>query len=170
MLNPKIEKALNDQINHEMHSAYNYLAMAAYCEHVNLAGFSQWMLHQRQEELAHAMRLYKYLLDRGGMLDLASVKKPRTDYKTIAELFESALESEKANTAAINNLYSLAIDLKDYATQSALQWFIDEQVEEEKLMSDVLALVKLGGDDKSALLVLNRQLGERRGEGAGATP
>lgn len=162
MLDPKIEAALNNQINHELASAYNYLAMAAHFEHQNLAGMAHWMYQQREEEHEHAMRLVRYVLDRGGRVDLAAIEKPRGEYKTLLRVFEEALEMEQENTRAINDLYSLAIEVKDYATQSNLKWFIDEQVEEEKVMDEVLALVKLSGDDKSALLVLNRQLAERQ--------
>ena len=165
MIEPKLEAAINDQINHEIAAAYNYLAIAAYCESQSLSGFAHWMLIQRDEELQHAMRLYQYLLDRGGTVRLEAIEKPRSDFGSIEQVFSTALSLEKMNTGAINQLYSLALELKDYATQSHLKWFVDEQVEEEKLMEQTLTLVKMIGDDTSALLVLNRQLGER---GAGA--
>ncbi len=161
MLDPKMETALNTQINHEMHSAYEYLAMSAFFEHKNLAGFASWMMQQREEELTHAMRLVKYLLDRGGMLHLAAVAKPRTDYKTNRELFTRAVEIETRNTQSINDIYELAGALKDHATQQHLHWFLDEQVEEEKIMNEVLGLLEIAGDNPSALLGLNRQLAER---------
>lgn len=160
-LNPKIEAALNLQINHEMHSAYDYLAMMSYCEHKNLTGFAKWMQQQREEELVHAMRLVTYLLDRGGKLDLAAVEKPRCEFKSIHDLFARAVEIEQRNTKAINELYTLALELKDFSTQQALHWFLQEQVEEEKLMREVLGLVEIAGDNPSALLGLNRQLGQR---------
>lgn len=161
MLNTRIEQALNKQINHEMNAAYNYLAMAAYFEQMNLNGFSCWMTHQREEELEHAMRLYHFVLDRGGQVDLESVGKPKKDFKSVREVFERSLELEKINTEAIHQLYKLAIELGDYATQSHLQWFIDEQVEEEKIMNEALGLLDLAGEDRSALLALNHQLGQR---------
>ena len=162
MLDAKVEKALNNQINHELASAYNYLAMATHFEHQNLAGLAHWMYQQREEEHEHAMRLVRYVLDRGGRVELAAVEKPKADYGKILQVFQEALEMEKQNTNAINDLYSLAVESKDYATQSNLKWFIDEQVEEEKLIDEILALVTLAGDDKSALLVLNRQMAERQ--------
>ncbi len=165
MLDPKIEKALNNQINHELASAYKYLAMAAHFERQNLSGMAHWMFQQREEEHEHAMRLVRYVLDRGGRVELAAIEKPGADSGTILKVFEEALEMEQENTRAINDLYGLAIEVKDYATQSNLKWFLDEQVEEEKLMDEVVALVKLVGDDKSALLVLNRQLADRQPDG-----
>lgn len=161
MLNTPIEQALNKQINHEMNAAYNYMAMAAYFEQKNLSGFSSWMIHQREEELEHAMRLYQFVLDRGGEVDLEAVDKPKKDFQSVREVFERSLELEQINTEAINQLYKLAVELDDYATQSHLQWFIDEQVEEEKIMNEVLGLLDLAGEDRSALLALNHQLGQR---------
>ena len=151
MLDSKIQDALNRQINHEITAAYNYLAMAAYCEEQRFAGFGNWLRQQRLEELAHAMRLFDYLLSRGGAIELAAVTKPKRDFNSLQELFAEALKQEKINTDAINELYSLAVELKDYTTQSALQWFLDEQVEEEKTMNELLALLRLAGDDQSAI-------------------
>lgn len=161
MLDAKIQTALNRQINHEMTAAYSYLAMAAYCEEQNFSGFGSWLRQQRLEEIAHAMRLFDYLLNRGGNVDLAAIAKPQRDFNDLKELFEKSLRLEKINTDAINDLYGLAVDLKDYTTQSALQWFLDEQVEEEKIMTEIVSLLELAGNDRSALLVLNRQMTER---------
>lgn len=167
MLEAKLEAALNTQINHEIGSAYNYLAMAAHCERQNLSGFASWMMVQRTEELDHAQRLYRYVLDRGGVIDLGAIARPRCDYGSVRDVFNHALEMEQANTAAIHDLYGLAVDARDYATQSHLQWFLDEQVEEEKTMNEVLALVEMAGDEKSAMLVLNSQMAQRNGSGTG---
>lgn len=161
MLDKKIEAAINRQINHELAAAYNYYAMAAYFETLSLSGFADWMVQQRTEELDHAMRLYRYLLDRGGVVDFDAVSKPKATYSSVQDVFETALKQEEDNTAAINQLYKLAVECGDYTTQSALQWFLDEQVEEEKTMGEILDMVKFAGDDRSALLVLNRQVGER---------
>jgi ferritin len=163
-LSKKIEVALNRQINQEMAGAYSYLAMAGFFEAKKLAGFASWMHAQRAEELEHAMRLFRYVLDRGGQIDLASVEKPRHHYTGVREAFETALELEQLNTKGINELYAMAVAENDYATQSHLQWFVDEQVEEEKSVEEVLGLLGVAGDDKSALLVLNRQLAERKQE------
>ena len=164
MLNAKIEKALNRQINQEMAAAYNYYAMAAHFEHQNLAGFAAWMKIQRSEELVHAERLFQYVLDRGGRIDLDAVGKPRMDYKNVLEVFEAALKTERDNTDSINELYTQARELNDYATLSHLQWFLDEQVEEEKTFDEAIALLKMAGDDRSALLMLNEKFGSRAPE------
>lgn len=167
MIDPKIEKALNDQINQEMTAAYNYLAMAAHFDAANLSGFANWMYQQRLEELDHAMRFFHYVIDRGGKIKLQAVENPHKKYSSILDVFKLALKMEQANTASINNLYKLATDLCDYATQSHLKWFIDEQVEEEKSVEEVISLLELSGEDKSALLTLNQQMGTRK---ADATP
>ncbi len=164
MLDKRMQDALNKQINHEMAAAYNYLAMAAHFEARNLSGFATWMHHQRAEELTHAQKLIQYVLDRGGQVELSGIEKPRTDYDSPQAVFAKALELEKLNTRTINELYELALELRDYATQSALKWFIDEQVEEEKSMDEVIALLELARDNPSALLLLNNQLGARQPE------
>ncbi len=161
MLHKKIEEALNKQINHEISAAYSYLAMAAHFEQMSLCGFSSWMLHQRSEELEHAMRLYQYVIDRRGTVELGAIEKPQSTFGSVREVFEKALELESVNTQAINGLYRLAVELKDYATQSHLQWFLDEQVEEEKSMDQIIGLLEIAGDDKSALLALNHQMAAR---------
>lgn len=161
VLDPKIEAALNKQINQEMAAAYNYFAMASYFEHNNLKGFASWMLQQRTEELTHAMRIYDYMHDRGGKVEFAAVEKPVTHFDSVEAVFEKALEQERANTAVINETYGLAVELKDYATQSQMQWFVDEQVEEEATVGEALSMVQLAGENRSALLVLNEQFGTR---------
>jgi ferritin len=162
MLDPKMEEALNRQINQELEAAHNYLAMCAYLDRTNLSGFATWMRIQRDEELEHAGRLVQYVLDRGGRVDLGAIDKPRADFQDVHDVFGKALEMEKSNTASINDLYRLAKDLNDFATQSHLQWFIDEQVEEEKIFDEVRALLEMAGNDKSALLMLNEKLGARK--------
>lgn len=166
MISPEIEQAINDQINQEMTAAYSYLAMAAHFETINLSGFAHWMHQQRLEELDHAMRLFNYLIDRGGDIKLQAIENPHKKYSSILDVFKTALEMEIANTTSINQLYKLATEISDYATQSHLKWFIDEQVEEEKSMEDVIALLELTGDDKSALLTLNQQMGARQDQSA----
>ncbi len=161
MIDIKIDTALNRQINIELASAYNYLAIEAHFALENLGGFAHWMHVQYVEEQAHAMRLFKYLIDRGGSLQLAAVAQPPSKFGTPREVFQKALELERENTKAINELYGLALAQKDYATMNHLNWFLDEQVEEEKIMEEVIGLLDLAGEDRSALLVLNRQMGER---------
>lgn len=160
-LSPNVEKALNQQINQEMAAAYTYLAASAWFDSENLKGFSQWMGIQRREELEHAQRLIDYLHDRGGRLELQAVAKPKGKFDTVMEVFQAALGSEENNTRSIHALYKLAVDENDYATQSFLKWFIDEQVEEERIMNDAIGLLHHAGDDRSALLVLNEQMARR---------
>lgn len=161
MIPSDVQNALAAQINQEFTAAYTYLAMAAWFDRESLDGFARWMQLQHQEENAHGMRLFRYLLDRGGDFELAGIGKPRTEYGSVREVFESALEQERENTRAINNLYELANSANDYATISHLQWFLDEQVEEEKSIEDILALIDRAADDPSALLYLNDKLGGR---------
>jgi len=162
MLSAKIEAALNKQINQEMASAYKYLAMAAYFEQQGLKGFADWMKQQRMEELTHATRLFEYVLDRGGKIDLEAVEKPKAEFASVREVLVQALKQEEANTKGIHELYALAVAAKDYATQMHMQWFVTEQVEEEKTVGDALKLVEIAGDNKSALLVLNDKMAQRQ--------
>jgi ferritin len=163
-LDKQIETALNAQINQEMNAAYNYLASFAWFEEANLEGFAGWMMTQRQEELVHARKLIDYLHDRGGRLKLAAVDRPKAEFAGVKQVFEAALDHERANTESIHKLFALASEKNDYSTQSFLKWFIDEQVEEEKIMHDALGMLEHAGDDRSALLVLNQQFGQRPAE------
>jgi len=169
MLEPKLEKALNQQINKELEAWYTYMAMAAYFDGLHLAGFSAFMDKQSTEEQAHAHRLIRYVLDRGGNIDLQAIPSPPLEYSSIRDAFNASFETEKANTRAFYHLYELAKDVNDYSTVAALQWFLDEQVEEEKVMSEALGLVDFAGDDKSALLALNQQFGGRKAEAEAST-
>jgi len=162
MLHEKIEAALNRQINQELAAAHQYLAMALYFDETDLPGFASWMRQQRSEELAHADRLIDYVIDRGAHVDLASVAAPKATFGSTVEIFEDALAAEQANTAGINAVYAVAREHDDFATQSRLSWFLDEQVEEEKSMSELLSLVRMAKDDAGALLLLNGQLAARK--------
>jgi len=161
MIKQEIEDAVNRQINKEFSAAYVYLGMAAYFETINLAGFSHWCVMQHQEEILHAMRLYRYLQDRGGKVVLEAIEKPRQDYQSPQEVFQTSLSQEQENTRAIDDLYELASKLNDHATISHLQWFLDEQVEEEKMVSEHLSLIKMAGSDANAIFYLNDKLGSR---------
>ena len=161
MIDSRLEKALGKQINHEFAAAYNYLGMAAYFDALSLDGFAHWMQAQHDEEVVHGMRLFRYLLDRGGKIDLEGIPQPRSEFSSSVEVFESALEQERENTVAINHLYELATECNDYATKSHLQWFLDEQVEEEKTIEDIIAMLRLAKDDMGAILFLNEKLGAR---------
>ena len=163
MLKSRIEVALNKQINLEFSASYTYLGMALYMDAEHLSGFASWMVAQSDEERTHARRLLRYMLDRNGNVDLDSIPRPKVDYSSIKEVFEASLEQEKTNTQSINDLYALASELDDYATQAHLKWFLDEQVEEEKSILDILGRLELAGDDKTAILILDQALSGRGG-------
>ena len=163
MLNSQIEIAINKQINLEFSASYIYLGMALYMDAEHLSGFASWMVAQSDEERTHARRLLRYMLDRNGNVDLAAIPKPKVEYSEVKQVFEASLEQEKNNTRSINALYALASELDDYATQAHLQWFLDEQVEEEKSISDILGRLELAGDDKTAILILDQALIGRAG-------
>ena len=143
MIHPEIETALNAQINQELTAAHNYLGMAAHFDALNLDGFSHWMNMQHDEEEAHAKRLFSYLLDRGGKVQLGAIPAPTCDTDKPIEIFQIALGQEQANTRSINDLYELATKHNDHATKSHLQWFLDEQVEEEASIEEILGHLEL---------------------------
>jgi ferritin len=149
---------LNDQINFEFFSEYYYLAMSAYCDAHDMPGMSQWMLANSQEEHEHAMRLYNYVISRDGKIELKEVGAPKNDYKSIMDVFETAFNHEKVVTQRIYDLYKLALEEGDYPTQIELQWFIKEQVEEEKKNKDIIQQLKLAGDKHTALFMIDQKL------------
>jgi ferritin len=170
MLGKKVQDAMNEQIKNEFYSAYQYLSMAAYCESMNLPGFAHWMGAQSQEETEHAMKFYDYILDRGGRVVLQAMEQPVVEFGSPLEVFERALEHERKVTAMINDLYGLALRENDYASQTFLQWFVTEQVEEEKNAGDVVETLKMIGDKSEALFLLDRELGQREnGEEPGSS-
>jgi ferritin len=164
MLGKAVEDAMNEQIRNELFSAYQYLSMAAYCESENLPGFAQWMRAQAREETEHAMKFYDFILDRNGRVVLEGIDGPLVQFGSPLEVFEKALEHERRVTAMINDLYGLAVREKDYASQTFLQWFVAEQVEEEKNTGDVVETLRMVGDKSEALFLLDRELGQRRVE------
>jgi ferritin len=161
MLGKAVEDAMNEQIKNEFFSAYQYLSMAAYCESENLPGFAQWMRMQSQEETEHAMKFYDFILDRNGRVVLQAIEAPVVEFGSPLEVFEQALEHEQKVTAMINELYGLAVRENDYASQTFLQWFVTEQVEEEKNAGDVVETLRMVGDKSEALFLLDRELGRR---------
>jgi ferritin len=162
VLSKSVEDAMNEQMKNEFYAAYQYLSMAAYCESENLPGFAQWMRAQAQEETAHAMKFYDFILDRNGRVVLRGIEGPVVEFGSPLEVFEQALEHEQKVTAMINDLYGLAVGENDYASQTFLQWFVTEQVEEEKNAGDVVDTLKMIGDKSEALFLLDRELGQRR--------
>lgn len=161
MISEKLEKAFNVQINKEFYSEYLYLSMQAYFERLNLKGFVNWMSVQVQEERAHAMGMFDYLNQRGGSVILEAIEKPEVDWKSPLDVFENVLKHEEYVTASINELMDAAEDVKDRAAMSFLNWYLKEQVEEEDNAGQVLATLKLIGDDKKALLMLDNELAAR---------
>jgi ferritin len=159
-----MQDAINEQIQKEYSSSYLYLAMAAYCEACNLAGSAKWMRIQSQEELTHAMKLYDHMVDRGGRVTLQAIPQPPAEYKSALDVFEKVLAHEQLVTASIHKLYALAVKENDYPAQVTLQWFVTEQVEEEKNATQVVEQLKAVGESKTSLMLLDRHLGKRGGE------
>ena len=161
MINEKLQKAFNDQINKELYSEYLYLAMKTYFMEQNLMGFVNWFDVQVQEEHAHAMGMFNYLNERGGKIELLPIDKPEFSGKTALEIFEEVLKHEQYVTSRINTVYDVAEEVRDRAAMKFLDWYIDEQVEEEASVDGVLSTLKLIGDDKNALLLLDKDLATR---------
>lgn len=161
MIKQKVVDAINKQINAELYSAYLYLSMAAYCEELNLPGFANWMRVQFEEEQFHAFKMYDYVIERGGRVVLAAIDKPQTEFKSVINVFEETYKHEQHVTSLIEDLMTLAIEEKDYATSNFLQWFIDEQVEEEATASEVLEHLKLVDGKGQALLMFDREFRTR---------
>jgi ferritin len=162
MLSQGIQEAINDQIHHEFHSAYVYLSMSAYLDAANFTGFAQWMRMQAKEEVNHAMKLFDYVNNRNGRVTLKALEQPPVNFKSVLDTFEHALQHEIKVTQMIHSLYALVTRENDYATQVALQWFINEQVEEEATATSVVDRLKIAGNDGAALLLLDREMGARQ--------
>ena len=161
MINEKLEKEFNIQINKELYSEYLYLAMKTYFMEQNLMGFVNWFDVQVQEEHAHAMGMFNYLNERGGKIELLPIDKPEFSGKTPLEIFEEVLKHEQYVTSRINTVYDVAEEVRDRAAMKFLDWYIDEQVEEEASVDGVLSTLRLIGDDKNALLLLDKDLATR---------
>ena len=156
-----IVDAINTQIGREFTAAYLYLSMSNYFVGQNLPGFARWMRLQYHEEAGHALRLYDYLHEVGATPELGSIRKPAKSWANPKAVMKESLRQEQAVTKAINDLYALALKEKDYPTQLHLQWFINEQVEEEKTLGDIIAQMELAGDSGHSLLLIDRELGAR---------
>ena len=161
MISEKMTKAFNEQINREMYSAYLYLAMSAYAESIDLPGFANWFRIQYQEEMFHSFKMYDYVIERDGEIELLQIDKPPLEFGSALKLFEEALAHERKVTAWISDLVSLAIEEKDFASQNFLQWFVNEQVEEEATAKSIIQEIKMAGNEGSALYMINRELGQR---------
>jgi len=161
VLPKKMEEAINKQINAELYSAYLYLSMAAYFESTNLSGFAKWMEVQAQEEKQHAMKLYHYVIERGGRVILDAIQKPQSEWKSPLDVFEAVYAHEKHVTELIYNLMDMAKSEKDYASEVMLHWFVKEQVEEEANASSILERIKMVKDSVNGILQYDKMLGKR---------
>jgi ferritin len=161
MLNKTVQDAINEQIKHEFFSAYLYLSMAAYCEAANLPGAARWMRVQSQEEWSHALKLFAYINDRGGRVMLQAIEQPPVEFQSLLDVFQQALDHERKVSVQINRLYEVSLKHNDYPTQAFLQWFVTEQVEEEKNAGQIIEQLKLAGTSGAALLMLDNVLGAR---------
>ncbi len=161
MLTEKMQAALNDQLREELYSAYLYLSMSAYCETRSLPGFASWMRIQYEEEMIHAFKFYDFIHDRNGRVLLQALGEPPAEFESPLSVFEQTLAHEQHITGRINELYALAGQERDYASQTFLHWFVTEQVEEEKTATDIIETLRIIGDDGHALLMVDRELGAR---------
>ncbi len=157
----KMEEAINRQVNAELYSAYLYLGMSACCTEMNLKGIANWLYVQAQEEMTHAMKFYRFILERGGHARLPAIEGVRDDWKTPLEMFDAAFNHEQRVTLMINNLVDIAVAERDHATASMLNWFVDEQVEEEANSSEIAVKLKLIGESKEGLFMLDKDLAVR---------
>ena len=154
-------EALNQQINAELGASYEYLAMSAWCRSQNLLGTAKWLRLQSQEEYGHAMKLYDFVLDRGGEVSLKAMAAPMQKYASLHDVFERVSKQEQAVSGQIDSLYDLAFREKAFSATVELQWFLTEQVEEERSAREILAKLKLIANDPAALLDFDRDLGNR---------
>lgn len=161
MLSQKMEKALNEQINKEFYSSYLYLAMASYFEDINLRGFAKWMIVQAQEESAHAMILYNHIIERGGKITLGQIAAPTNKFSSPLDAFQKTLEHEQFITSSIYALVELAQQEKDYASSSMLNWFVDEQVEEEANDHEIIEQLKMADGKPGNMFHIDQHLGQR---------
>lgn len=160
-INEKISDAINKQINKEFYSAYLYLSMATYFEANTLPGFAKWMVLQAKEEQEHAMKFYRYVMERGGVVELFTIEKPKDDWKSPIDIFKFTYQHEQMVTEMIYNLMDFAKAEKDFTTEEFLNWFIREQVEEEANACSILEKLEMAKDSNGALFYIDKELGKR---------
>lgn len=160
-MNDTLVKAMNEQIKNELYSAYFYLAMSAHFEAASLPGFAKWTRMQANEETEHGMKFFDFLTDRGARVELLAIDKPQKEYGTPLEVFKMILEHEKKVTAMIYALYETALQVKDYPAQVLLQWFINEQVEEEKNAGLIVDQLQMVEDRTGMLINIDHHIGKR---------
>jgi ferritin len=161
MITKKMAKALNAQLNHEFYSAYLYLSMSAYCSKKDFNGAASWFLLQYQEELAHATRIYNYIIEQGAIVSLQQVNKPEKKFGSLLEIYQKSLAHEQTMTCMLNDLSNKALNEKDHATYNLLQWFVNEQVEEEAILHEIISKIKLVKNDGYGLLMIDNELAKR---------
>lgn len=161
MITPDIQTALNEQISAELNSSYTYLAMSAFCDQQNFRGAAKWLRMQSREEHGHGMRLFDFLLARDCPVELRTIDQPQLEFESLLAVFEAALKQEEAVSKRIDELYELAFDEKSFATLVELQWFLTEQVGEERAARDIVFKLQMIRDDPAALLEVDRELGAR---------
>ncbi len=166
MIGDQVQAALNEQIVHELYASHYYLSMSAHFERTGYPGFARWMRAQADEEREHALRIFEFVNDREGRVSLGRIDAPPVEFGSPLDVFKAALAHERKVTALIGALYRVAVEEGDYPTQVMLQWFVNEQVEEEKVASDIVDRLRLAGENTSALLLLDTELGQRRSEPA----
>ena len=160
-MDKKLYQAMNEQVTKEFFSSYLYLSMAAYLENKGLSGMAGWMKIQAQEEIFHGTKIFDYLNERGERVILGSFDKPESEFKSVRDVFEQVLAHEQKVTHSCNNVYSLALEAKDHAAVGFMQWFVDEQVEEESSANDVLNKLDYIKEDSAGMLMLDKELGAR---------
>lgn len=160
-MNPRVLEAINRQINSELSASYAYLGMSAFCERQKFTGAARWLRLQSQEENMHAMKLFDFVLARDRNVELTAIEQPKADYKSVADVFERALLQEQEVSRQIDSLYEIAFHEKAFSAVAELQWFLTEQVEEEKTAREIVAKFKMVGTDPASLLDLDRELGAR---------
>jgi len=170
MLSEKLLDALNGQLNKEYYSSYLYLAMAAYFDDKNLQGMANWMRLQSSEEHIHAMKFFDFIIRVGGRVNLGAIAEPASEWDAPQSAFEAAFEHEKFISKSIYELVTLAVEEKEYSTQTFLNWFVDEQVEEEENVKAIVEKFKMIGDSASGLYMLDTELGSRAATAASAAP
>lgn len=161
MLNKEIETLLVDQVNFEISSAYLYLAMAAYCDSIDMPGFANWFKVQWEEEIFHSNKMYAYIVDRGGKIEMEKIDKPQSTWDSLIDAFKAALAHEQVVTERINKIMSAAVKVGDHATISFLNWFIDEQVEEEANVDNIVKQLKMLGSSGHGLFMLDKEMKAR---------
>jgi ferritin len=161
MISDAMKQQLLQQLNEEFYSAYLYLAMSAYCSKIEFNGAARWLKFQYDEEIGHATKIYNYLVDQGVHVVLDAIRQPPSDFGTMLEVFKASLKHEQKMSEGLNVLSDLALKEKDHATYNLLQWFVNEQVEEEATLGEILSKLKLVKDDGYGLLMVDNELGSR---------